>query len=219
MSILSGIWGGHKSHGGSNPANAAMPYLQKIPQVGHDAYDPYIQQGQAAGQRTGSQYESLMNDPQAFIDKIMSGYKPSEGYQFQKNELTGQLGNAAAAGGIAGTDLDQMNQGKAIQGLLSRDQQQYLQNALGVYGTGLSGEQHMADQGFTASGNLADILGGSLNQQGGLAFQGQSQKNANKTNLFKALAQALGMGAGAFFVGPAGALVGGGLGSSMFGGS
>ncbi len=218
MSILAKLFGGHGGGQGSNPANAAQPFLQQIPQVGHNAYDPYIQQGQAAGQRTGSQYESLMNDPQAFINKLMEGYKPSEGYQFQKGELTSQLGNAAAAGGVAGTPTDQMNQGKAIQGLLSQDQQQYLQNALGVYGTGLSGEQHAADQGFNASGSLADLLGGNLNQQANLGFQGVQQNNVNKNAMISSLIKALGIGGGAFFGGAPGALIGGGLGSNMFGG-
>jgi hypothetical protein len=39
-----------------NPANAAQPYLQQIPGVGHQNYDPYIQQGQQAGQTLQGEY-------------------------------------------------------------------------------------------------------------------------------------------------------------------
>lgn len=215
MSILSNLFGGR------NPADAAMPYLNQIPGVGHDAYDPYITAGRQAGQNTQGQYEGLMNDPTGFINKLMESYKPSEGYQFQKGELTKELGNTSAAGGFAGTEYDQMQQGKGIQGLLSQDMQQFLSNALGVYGTGLQGEQGIADKGFQASGSLADILGGSLNQQGGLAFQGQSQQNANKTAMISSLIKALGMAGGMAAtggVGGLGALAAGGFGSSMFGG-
>jgi hypothetical protein len=220
MSILSKLFGGGGGGGfsGSNPANAAQPYLDKIPQVGHDYYDPYITQGSTAGQTAQRQYDTLTNDPTGFINKLMEAYKPSEGYQFQKDLLTKEMGNTAAAGGIAGTPLDQMNQAEGVQGLLSKDMQQFLQNALGVYGTGLEGEEKVSGRGFDAAKNLADLLGGSLNQQAGLAFQGQQQQNTNKSGMLSALAKALGMGAGAFFGGAPGALIGGGLGSSMFGG-
>lgn len=217
MSILSKLFGG-----GTNPADAAMPYLNQIPGVGHQYYDPFITQGAEAGQKTQSQYDTLMSDPTAFINKLMQGYQPSEGYQFQKDELTKAMGNTAAAGGISGTPLDQMNQAKGIQGLLSQDQQQFLQNALGVFNTGLQGEQGIADKGFQASGSLADYLGSNLGQQGQLAFQGQSQKNANKTAMLGALMKALGMAGGMATGGGLGglaSLAGGGFGSSMFGGS
>jgi hypothetical protein len=212
MSILS------KLFGGKNPADAAMPYLNQIPGVGHDAYDPYIGAGQTAGQNTQNQYEGLMNDPTGFINKLMQGYNTSEGYQFSKDQLTKEMGNTAASGGFAGTSYDQQQQGAGIQGLLSKDMQQFLSNALGVYGTGLQGEQGIADKGYDASGKLADILGGSLNQQGGLAFQGQSQQNANKTSMINSLVKALGMAAGGAATGGMGGIFAGGLGSGMFGG-
>jgi hypothetical protein len=205
MSILSKLFGG--GGGSSNPANAAMPYLNQIPQVGHNAYDPYISQGRGADARLGGEYESMMGDPTAFINKLMEGYEPSKGYQFQKGQLTNDMSNTAAAGGVAGTPLDQMNQAEGIQGLLSKDMQQYLTNALGIHTQGMEGEQGFSNRGYNASGSLADILGGSLNQQGGLAFQGQQQQNADRTAMIGALMKALGLGAGAYF-NPAGTAVG-----------
>lgn len=214
MSILSKLFGG----GGNSAMNAANQYLNQIPGVAHQGYDPYINEGRDASGKTKSQYEDLMNDPTGFINKLMEGYKPSEGYQFQKEQLTKELGNTAAAGGIAGTPQDQMNQGAGIQKLLSGDMQQFLQNVLGAFNTGLAGEEGVATRGYDASGKLTDALGGALNQQGGLAFQNAQQNQTNKNALFSALAKALGVGAGAFLGGAPGALIGGGLGSSMFGG-
>lgn len=208
MSILSKLFGGR------NPADAANPYLNQIPGVGHQYYDPYVNAGLDASGKLKKQFESLFSDPTAFMDKLMEGYEPSKGYQFQKDALTKELGNTAAAGGVAGTPMDQMNQGAGVQDLLGKDQQQFLQNALGIFGTGLEGEQGIANQGFNASGSLADLLGGALNQQGGLAFQGQAQKNSNKNALWSALAKALGMGAGGGFSG-----LFGGMSSGMYGGS
>lgn len=215
MSILSKIFGGGHNR---SPADAANKYLNQIPGVAHQGYDPYIQQGKEADTALNGQYSSMTQDPQAFIDNLMKNYQTSEGYNFQKNALTKDLGNAAAAGGVAGTPLDQMNQGQAIQGLLSQDQQQYLQNALGVFGQGQAGQQGVSNRGYSATGSLTDTLGNALNQQGGLAFQGQTQKNSDRNAMIQSLIKALGVGAGGYFSG-GGSLIGGGLGSDMFGGS
>jgi hypothetical protein len=213
MGILDKIFGG-----GTDPVKAATPYLNQIPGVGHDAYDSYINAGKDASGKTKSQYENMINDPTGFINKLMEGYKPSEGYQFQKGELTKELQNNANAGGIAGTNFSNEQIGKGVQGLLSNDMQQFLTNVLGRYDTGLQGEQGIANQGFTASGNLADILGGNLNQQANMAFQGAQQKNTNKNGMFSALAKALGIGAGALTGGLPGAAAGGKIAGSIFGG-
>lgn len=211
--MLSKLFGG-----GDNPVDSANPYLNQIPGVAHQGYDDYVNQGKDASGRTKSQYEDMMNDPTGFINRLMEGYKPSEGYQFQKDQLTKELGATAAAGGVAGTPIDQMNQGQGIQKLLSGDMQQFLQNVLGRYDKGLAGEEGVATRGYDASGKLTDALGGALNQQGGLAFQGKQQQNSNQNALFSALAKALGIGAGAFGGGGLGGLAGGGFGSGMFGG-
>ena len=207
MSILSSLFGGKQR----SPMDAANQYLNQIPGVGHEGYDPYVNAGLDASGRTKSAYESLMEDPSGFIDNIMKNYKTSEGYNFQKDLLTKELGNTAAAGGIAGTPLDQLNQGQAIQGLLSNDMQQYLQNVLGRYDTGLKGEEGIAGRGFDASKLLTDLLGGALNQQGGLAFQDQQQKNQNKNDMWHMFGKALGAGAGAFLGGAPGAKIGASL--------
>lgn len=209
MSLLSELFG---SGGGDSPMDAANQYLNQIPGVGHKGYDPYVNAGLDASGRTKSIYESLMNDPTAFINKLMEGYKPSEGYQFQKEELTKDLSNTAAAGGVAGTPMDQHNQGREIQKLLSGDMQQFLQNILGTFNTGLQGEEGIATRGYDASKNLTDLLGGALNQQGGLAFQDQQQKNQNRNDLWKMFGKALGAGVGGIFGGVPGAAVGAKLG-------
>lgn len=196
MSWLSKLFGGDK-----NPMNEANQYLNQIPGVAHQGYDDYINQGKDASGKTKGKYEDLMNDPTGFINKLMEGYKPSEGYQFQKDQLTKELGNTAAAGGIAGTPQDQMNQGEGVQKLLSGDMQQFLQNAFGAFNTGLQGEEGIAGRGFDASGKLTDALGGALNQQGGLAFNNAQQQNKNKSDMWSMFGKALG-GAGGLATNP-----------------
>jgi hypothetical protein len=187
MSILSKLFGGD-----SNPMNDANQYLNQIPGVAHQGYDPYVNYGLDASGRTKGTYEDLMNDPTAFINKLMEGYKPSEGYQFQKDELTKALGNTAAAGGIAGTPQDQINQGEGIQKLLSGDMQQFLKNVFSAFNTGLQGEEGIATRGYDASGKLSDFLGNNLTQQGGLAFQGARDKNQKSQDNWNMFGKALG---------------------------
>lgn len=205
MSWLSDLFGG----GNKDPMKDANQYLNQIPGVGHQGYDPYVNAGLDASGKTKGQYESLINDPTGFINKLMQSYAPSEGYQFQKGQLTKELGNTAAAGGVAGTPMDQMNQAQGIQGLLGKDMQQFLQNALGVYGKGLEGEEGIAGRGFDASKNLTDLLGGALNQQGTMAFQNAQQQNKDRTDKWNTFGKALTAGAGAVMGGPFGAALGG----------
>ena len=216
MSWLSNLFGG--GGGGSNPADAANQYLNQIPGVAHQGYDDYINQGKTAGQTAQQQYDTMTNDPAGFINRLMEQYKPSEGYQFQKGQLTDQMSNTAAAGGIAGTPLDQMNQAQGVQGLLSQDMQQFLSNVLGQHKEGLAGEEGVSSRGFDASGKLTDALGGALNQQGGLAFQDaqarNSQTSSDKNALWSMFGKILGGGAGFALGGVPGAAVGAG----MFGG-
>ncbi len=211
MSWLSNLFGGGGGDD-NNPMDAANKYLNQIPGVAHQGYDDYINQGKDASGKTKTAYESMMNDPTGFINKLMEGYKPSEGYQFQKEQLTKELGNTAAAGGIAGTPQDQMNQGAGVQKLLSGDMQQFLQNVLGRYDTGLQGEEGVATRGYDASGKLTDALGGALNQQGGLAFQDAQAKNAqnssDRNGLWSMFGKALGTAGGALLGGVPGAAVG-----------
>lgn len=189
-----------------NPANAAMPYLNQIPGVAQNAYNPYIQQGQQAGQALGGEYGKLL-DPTTFMNQLMEQYKPSEAYKYKQKDITKGLGAVAAQGGFAGTPMAEEQYAGATDKALSDDMQQYLQNALGIYGQGIAGQQDFYNKGFGASGSLADILTGNLNQQGGLAFQGQSQQNANQAGLMKMLAQLLG-GAGGFATQPTGSIFG-----------
>lgn len=178
-----------------NPANAAQPYLQQIPGVGHQYYDPYIQQGQQAGQTLQSEYGKQL-DPATFMNHLMEQYKPSEAYQGRQDDLMKQMAAVAGQGGYAGTPMAQRQYGEQANRIMSEDQQQYLQNALGIYGQGIEGTQDFYNKGYGASGSMADLLGSNLNQQGSAAFQGQGQQNQQRQDLMKALAQMLGGGMG-----------------------
>lgn len=201
---------------GENPANVAMPYLNQISGVGKQYYDPYISEGRNASNISNPIYERMASDPTEFINALMRGYKPSEGYRYKEDRLGRAISNTAAAGGFRGTPFEQEQQGQMISGLLGEDMQQFLQNILGVQGAGLQGEENRIGRGFQASGNLADYIGSNLGQQAGLAYQGQAGQNAynlaNRLSKNKARGSLLGKIAGgaANFIMP-------GAGSSMSG--
>lgn len=178
-----------------DPTKGANRYLDQIPGVGQKYYGGYIDRGNRAGAKLEGEYGKLMN-PTSFIDDIMKNYSTSQGAQYQQKELGRGIGATAASGGYAGTPEHQKEYGNMASDIMSKDMQQYLQNALGVYGTGLSGEQNFDTQGFNASGSMADLLGGKLSSQAGLSFQNSSQNNANRNAFMNAIMKALSTGGG-----------------------
>ncbi len=212
MSILSKLFSG-----GGDPAAAASKYTDQIPGEAHKAYDDYITGGKESGGNAHQAFEDMMKDPQGFINKIMGGYQESDAYKYNKEKLGTAMSNTAAAGGIAGTPLDQMNQGENLQKLLSADQQQWLQNVLGRYDTGLKGEEDEATRGYDATGKLNDVIGSNLNQQGTMAFNSAQQKTQQRNAMISALMKAIGAAGGFALGGPAGAAAGYGAGGWLGG--
>lgn len=179
-----------------DPEANANKYIGQIPGIEKQYYNPFIQGGQEAGGILKNQYGSMVNDPTGFINNILSKYTQSPGAKYQTGLLSKQIGNTAAAGGFAGTPEAQREFGQEASDINSQDMQQFLQNALGVYGTGMTGEQNFYDKGFEASGSLADALASVLGSQGGLAFNQATQSNMDRNALMNALMKALAGGAG-----------------------
>ena len=200
-----------------NPSSAASPYLNQVPGVGQQYYSPYVNRGEQSNQQAGDIYSRLSADPQAFLQQIMQGYKPTEGFKFQSAQALKAANSAAAAGGYSGTSYDQMKRADLANQFASQDMQQYIQNILDFQGVGLNGLQHQGDQGFQASSGLADYLGNAYGNQGQNAYNGKAQSLANRGNMFSGLMGLAGTLGGAAIGGPAGAAVGGKLGSSLGG--
>jgi hypothetical protein len=162
---------------GSDPSKDAMKYFDKIPGTVKPYYDPYIEAGQRQLPGLEDQYKQLMNDPGARMNQIGAGYQQSPGFQFALQQALQGSGNAAAAGGMAGSPMhEQQNMGIATN-LANQDYNQYLQNAIGLYGQGLQGSQGLYNTGFNASTGLADILANNLANQGNLAYSGAANRN------------------------------------------
>lgn len=182
-----------------NPADSAMPYFKQIPDVEHAAYDPYIQHGEDAYNKSSPEFNQMASDPTSVISAIMSHYQASPEFKYMNDYLTRGAANTAAAGGIRGSTQDIADEGGITQGLMSKDMQQFLQNVLGIKGAGLQGEQNLYNIGYGASNELGSSLGTNLGNEGQLAFQGQREQNKRKDDLRAALFSGLGSIGGSLF--------------------
>lgn len=189
-SIIGGAIGGLTGGFGKDPAKEANKYLKQIPGVGKQYYNPFIERGARAGNLLEGEYGKLLN-PTSFIDEIMKHYKTSAGAEYNRDKLGKGIGATAAAGGFAGTPEHQQEYGEMADKIMSQDMQEYLQNALGVYNRGLGGEEGFNTQGFDASKDLVDLIGGTLSSQAGAAYKSADQSNEDRQALMNAITKAL----------------------------
>lgn len=201
MSWLSKTFGGG-SDNYTNPADVAMPYLEQVPGQVDKYYNPYIEMGTTAGNVAQPQYAKMASDPSAFMNELMKDYDESEWEQYQEDKLTDEAAADAAMGGYTGTDQDIQNQSELVQGLSSKDMQQWINTVLGILNGGLSGEQEMYNIGYGASNSAADANISNLNAEAGLSYKGQENENAYNASQTNGFLKALGdVGGAALYYG------------------
>jgi len=132
----------------------------------------------------GGEYGNLVNDPNSIYNKLGAGYKESPGYQHRLQQALQAGTNAQAAGGMAGSAQHEEQNMNIANDIAGKDFESYLNHILGLYGTGLQGEQGFQNQGFGASTGYGNMLGSNLAQQAGLAYNSQAGRNANQSKLF-----------------------------------
>lgn len=173
----------------ANDPRFAEHHLQRLPNIGQEYYNPFIQQGQQAQGLASEQYNKMTSNPMDYLGSIIESYKPSQGYQFREKRATDAARNAAAAGGLTGTYNDQVSQAELVNNLLGADMQEYLANVLGIQGAGLQGQENAMSRGFGASGNLANYLGDVVGAQAGLASNREQQQYARDLDYQNAMAE------------------------------
>ena len=195
MSWLSNLFGG-----GSNPAGAAMPYINQIPGQTNPYFEPYTNKGKDALNTVTKHYEGILNDPGGTINKFGESFQNSPGFKFALENALHAASNAAAAGGMAGTPQHQYQAMEAATGLANQDYYNWLGKTLGLYGAGLSGENDITHLGYDSAKNQAEMIAQVLKQQADLAFRGEQEKNAQRNSLLGGLGRLgggiLGFGAG-----------------------
>jgi hypothetical protein len=179
-----------------NPADAASPYFNQMPAQLKQYFSPYIDAGNKALPQLQGQYGSLMSNPGGKVNEIGAGYHQSPGFQFALQQALQGANHAAAAGGMAGSPQhEQENMGLATN-LANQDYNQWLQNALGLYGTGLQGSQGLYNTGAESGMRLGENLASVLANRAKLAYEGQNAENQQEGGEWGSLMSGIGTVAG-----------------------
>lgn len=196
-------------YGGTNPYDAASQYLNQMPGNIHKYFDPYVGMGNQLRGSLQDQLGQMVNNPNQLLNKFGSDYQQSPGYQFQVNQALGSANRAAAAGGMLGSPAEQVGVSGVVNNLANQDYQQYLNNVMGIYNNGLSGQMGLENQGFQATGDLVGGLNNYLasmaqNQQAKYMAQQQqraqqeAQRQQQQQNMFNGVGDIAGGIAGFF---------------------
>lgn len=179
-----------------NPADAASPYFDKMPDELKKYFNPYIEAGNKALPGLQDQYGKLITDPGARLNEIGKGYHQSPGFQFALQQALQGAGHAAAAGGMAGSPQHEQQSMAVATGLADQDYNQWLGNALGIYGMGLQGQQGLYNTGANAGMRLGENLASVLAQRAKLAYEGQNAENQHESGMWGAIGSGVGTAAG-----------------------
>lgn len=199
LSAAGGLFGlfGNKKNSAA-PMNAANPYLNNIPGQTYPFYQPYMNAGNDALNKTKSEYESLMGDPTAKYNKFAEGYKESPGYKARLEEAMRAITNSQAAGGMAGSGQHQQLSAERALDLHGEDFENYMKHVYDLYGKGLTGEQGLEEQGYGANTDYANMLANITGQKASMAYAGKNQENENNANSWKQIFGGLGGAVGGY---------------------
>ena len=165
--------------------------------------DPYNQMGQQAGQGLNTAIDRLM-DPAALQNEWASGYETSP-QALQRQEMAKQQGlNAMASQGVMGSTpaLQAMQAGEAQIGL--DDRQNYLNDLMQKYQTGIGAGQNMYNTGAQTAGQMGQNAMNMGQNSGQMAYNAQNAPGEMFGNMMKTGANLAsqyatgGMGTGGF---------------------
>ncbi len=195
---LASIAGGLFGMGMKNPGDAGMGYLNQIPNTIKPYFQPYMDAGKSMIPGLEYQYNQLVNNPGLIMNQFGQGYQQSPGFKFQVDQATRAANNAAAAGGMVGSPMEQQTLADTVNNLANQDYWNYLNHVLGMYGQGLGGMSHMYDSGLMASSDLANGLAQALSAQAQMAYNGQASKNSSNSSFLGDVAGGIGAAAHIF---------------------
>jgi hypothetical protein len=178
---LGGILGGLFGNSGA-PYDKAMQQYQQSLNHAQGLQQPYLNAGQGA---IGNYQNWLQGqqDPTKFINNLMGGYQESPYAKYLQQQSMNAGQNAASASGLIGsTPLMQQLQQNSTN-IASQDQNQWLQNVLGINTQYGQGQQNLMSGGQNAANSLMGIIGQMGQNMGEAAYGRQAGKNQDLWNL------------------------------------
>jgi hypothetical protein len=207
--------------GYEDPTVDAMETLQQIPGMLEQYYDPYIQGGLPAFQQLGQQGQQMGTPTGATdaLNQMIQSYQTSPYQQYLQDQALQYSNQAAAAGGRAGIPTEQAAVAQQIADISQQGLNDYLRQALGLYGTGLNTLGGVSQTGYGASTGLASDLGSNLMTQANLQYSGalgeQAAREAAEQRGGGLIGSLVGGGLGFLAGGPAGAMTGAQMGGNL----
>lgn len=175
---LGGFLGGLFGDSGK-PYDAAMDQYQQWANKGQQTQQPYLDAGKGAI----GDYQSWLKgqqDPSGFINNLMGQYQESPYAKYMQQQSMNAGQNAASASGLMGsTPLMQQLQQNAGN-IASQDQNQWLQNVLGINTQYGQGQQNLMSGGQNSANSLTNMY----NQMGQNMGQAAYGKEAGKKQDF-----------------------------------
>lgn len=143
--------------------NAGKPYQDASKEYnkyfqGAQAYqNPFFQNG-INGANNYQNWLGGQQDPGAFINKLMGGYQESPfAHNLQQQSMRAGQNAASANGTLGSTPFQQQAQQNAGQ-IASADQNQWLQNALGINTQYGQGQNNIMNSGQNAANSLSQLF-------------------------------------------------------------
>ena len=167
-----------------NPADAANHYIKQIQGQTQPHYQPWEDAGRNMLDPLQQQYGQLMNDPGGKFNQIGESFHESPGFKFALQQALQGNSNQANASGMGGSPQQTQQDMTLATNLANQDYYNYMQGAGNLYSQGLQGGQQMANQGQQAGQNQADQIAQALAQQAAYGYEGQGQRNQNKSGAF-----------------------------------
>ena len=184
--IVQGITGGS-----SKPYDKAMQEYQKWINQAQGTQQPYLDAGKGA---IGNYQNWLQGqqDPSKFINNLMGGYQESPYAKYQQQQAMNAGTNFGSANGLSGSTplLQQMQQNAG--GIASQDQNQWLQNVLGINTQYGQGQNNLMQGGQNAANQLTNLYGQAGQNMGQAAYGRQDAKNNDFWSMFNGIGSMFG---------------------------
>lgn len=175
LSGAAGFFGGLFGNSGA-PYDAAQQQYQQWANKGQHVQQPFLDAGTGA---IGDYQEWLrgQKDPSAFINHLTSQYQESPYAQYLQKQSLRAGQNAASASGLSGsTPLFQQLQRNAGN-ISSQDQNQWLQNVLGINSQYGQGQNNLIQGGQNSANALTNMYNQVGQQMAEAAYGSEAGKN------------------------------------------
>lgn len=150
--FLGGLFGDSGS-----PYEDFMKQFQQYMEQAQQHHKPWEQAGLGA---LGDYQNNLQQykDPQEYLKNVMGNYQMSPGARYEMGQGQRAFQNAGSAGGLSGSTALAKQAQQNSQGIAAGDQQQYLQNIMGIGNKYSSGLENLMSGGQNASNSLSNLL-------------------------------------------------------------